>query len=409
MIPFSPPRMDQKIINEVIDTLKSGWITTGPKTKLFEKKITEYAGHKKTLCVSSGSAGLELILRWFGVGEGDEVILPAYTYSATANVVIHCGAKPVFVDINKNDFNISVKEIEKAITNKTKVIIPVDLAGFPCDYNEINALVLKEKIRKKFHPKTKEQEELRRILILSDAAHSIGAEYYGEKTGSLTDITVFSFHAVKNITTAEGGAVCLNLPEPFDNQKVYYYLNIKSLHGQTKDALAKAEVGNWRYDIIEAGYKYNMTDIQASMGLIELTRYDEDILVKRKYIFDVYSAAFSKFSWAQLPVYKTENKTSSYHVYLLRIKNINERQRDKIIQLIFEKSVSVNVHFIPLPMMTFYKNLGYNINNYPVSFDNYSREISLPVYYDLTNKNVKKIIDAVINSVEEVLSQISAK
>jgi dTDP-4-amino-4,6-dideoxygalactose transaminase len=243
--------MDQKIIEEVIDTLKSGWITTGPKTKLFEKNITEYAGHKKTLCVSSGSAGLELMLRWFGVNEGDEVILPAYTYSATANVIIHCGAKPVFVDINKNDFNISVKEIEKAITNKTKVIMPVDLAGFPCDYNEINALVRKEKIRKKFHPKTKEQENLGRILILADAAHSIGAEYYGEKTGNLTDITVFSFHAVKNLTTAEGGAVCLNLPEAFDNQKVYDYLNIKSLHGQTKDALAKVEVGNWRYDIIE--------------------------------------------------------------------------------------------------------------------------------------------------------------
>ena len=409
MIPFSPPRIDQKIIEEVIDTLKSGWITTGPKTKLFEKNITEYAGHKKTLCVSSGSAGLELMLRWFGVSEGDEVILPVYTYSATANVIIHCGAKPVFVDINKNDFNTSVKEIEKAITNKTKVIMPVDLAGFPCDYKEINALVRKDKIIKKFHPKTKEQEKLGRILILADAAHSIGAEYYGRKTGNLTDITVFSFHAVKNLTTAEGGAVCLNLPEPFDNQKVYDYLNIKSLHGQTKDALAKVEVGNWRYDIIEAGYKYNMTDIQASMGLVELARYDEDMLVKRKNIFADYSAAFLKFNWAQLPVYKTKNKISSYHVYLLRIKNINERQRDKIIQLIFEKGVSVNVHFIPLPMMTYYKNLGYDINNYPVSLDNYSREISLPVYYDLTKKNVKKIINAVIKSVEEVLSQISEK
>lgn len=401
MIPFSPPRMDQKIIDEVVDTLKSGWITTGPKTKLFEKKLTAYAGHKTTLCVSSGSAGLELMLRWFGVGEGDEVILPAYTYCATANVIIHCGAKPVFVDVNENDFNISVKEIEKAITTKTKVIMPVDLAGFPCDYDEINSLVKKENIRKLFIPKTNEQKSLGRILVLSDAAHSIGAKYKGNKTGSLTDITVYSFHAVKNLTTAEGGAICLNLPKPFDNAEIYKDLNIKSLHGQTKDAYSKIKIGNWRYDIVEAGYKYNMTDVQASMGLVEIDRYDNDMIVKRKQIFDQYAAEFSKYKWAKIPVYETPEKSSSYHAFLLRINGIDEEKRDKIIQSIFDKKVAVNVHFIPLPMMSFYKNLGYDIKNYPVSYKNYSCEISIPVYYNLSKENVQTVVEAVVESVEE--------
>ena len=404
MIPFSPPRMDKKIFDEVIDTLKSGWITTGPKTKLFEKKIEEYVSCKKTLCVSSGSGGLELMLRWFGVGEGDEVIVPAYTYSASANVIIHCGAKPVFVDIN-DDFIISVKEIEKAITEKTKVILPVDIAGFPCDYDEINELVKRKDIVEKFFAETDEQKKLGRILLLSDAAHSIGATYKNKKIGSLTDITVFSFHAVKNLTTAEGGAVCLNLPAPFDNQEIYKYLCIKSLHGQTKDALAKSEIGNWRYDVIEAGYKFNMTDIQASMGLVELERYDDDMLKKRKHIFDSYSQRLSAHKWAQLPNYENEIKNSSYHVFLLRIININETQRDEIINRIFKRDVSVNVHFIPLPMLTFYKNLGYKISDFPVSYENYSREISLPVYYNLTDEQVEIVVDAVINSVEEVLNK----
>ena len=401
MISFSPPRMDQKIIDEVVDTLKSGWITTGPKTKLFEKKLTAYAGHKTTLCVSSGSAGLELMLRWFGVGEGDEVILPAYTYCATANVIIHCGAKPVFVDVNESDFNISVKEIEKAITTKTKVIMPVDLAGFPCDYDEINSLVKKENISKLFIAKTKEQKSLGRILVLSDAAHSIGAKYKGIKTGSLTDISVYSFHAVKNITTAEGGAICLNLPEPFNNAEIYKDLNIKSLHGQTKDAYSKVKIGNWRYDIVEAGYKYNMTDVQASMGLVEIDRYDNNMIVKRKQIFDQYSKELLKYEWAKIPVYETPEKSSSYHAFLLRINGIDEEKRDKIIQSIFDKEVGVNVHFVPLPMMSFYKNLGYNIKDYPVSYKNYSCEISLPVYYNLSKENVQTVIKTVVESVEE--------
>lgn len=402
MIPFSPPRIDQKVIDEVTAALKSGWITTGPRTRQFEKMISAYCGHETTLCVNSGSSGLELMLRWFGVGEGDEVIVPAYTYSATANVVVHCGAKPVFVD-SGTDFNIDNKKIRQAITPATKVIIPVDLAGFPCDYLEINKLVRDEFIQKMFTPKTQEQEMLGRILILSDAAHSIGARYQGRKTGTLTDTSVFSFHAVKNMTTAEGGAVCLNLPEPFNNEEVYKYLCIKSLHGQTKDALAKTKAGSWKYDVIEAGYKYNMTDIQAAMGIVELQRYDEDMLVRRKQIFDLYSQGFADKDWAVLPPYETADKTSSYHVFLLRIKGIDEAQRNSIISRIFDRQVSVNVHFIPLPMLSYYKNAGYKIDDYPVSYENFSRVITLPVYYDLNDMQVQTVISAVIESVEEVL------
>ena len=405
MIPFSPPRIDQKIIDEVVATLKSGWITTGPKTKLFEKKLTAYCGNKSTICLSSATAGLELMLRWFGVKEGDEVILPAYTYSATANVVIHCGAKPVFVDVN-DDFNIDVVEIEKAITSKTKVIMPVDFGGMPCDYDRINVLVAKESVRKKFSAGTEEQKKLGRILVLADAAHSLGATFHGKKTGSLTDVSVFSFHAVKNLTTAEGGAISLNLPEPFDNEKIYRDLCVKSLHGQDKDALAKTEKGNWRYDIVEAGYKCNMTDILASIGLVELERYESDTLKKRKWICEKYSNAFAKFDWAILPAGEVRSEkgevVSSCHLYALRIKNCSEAQRDEIIQTIFNKEVSVNVHFIPVPMMSFYQSLGYDIKNYPNTYRMYANEISLPVYYDLSGEQVEQVILAVVNSVHEV-------
>ena len=399
MIPFSPPRMDQKIIDEVVDTLKSGWITTGPKTKKLETLISAYCGHPKTLCVNSGSGGLELMLRWFGIGEGDEVILPAYTYTATANVIVHTGAKPVFVDVG-NDFNIDVEEVRAAITPNTKVIMPVDIGGWPCDYEEINALVREENIRKQFTPKTEEQKLLGRILVLSDAAHSLGAEYKGRKTGSLTDITVFSFHAVKNLTTSEGGAICLNLPEPFNNENLYKYLNIKSLHGQSKDALAKTQIGNWRYDVLEAGYKYNMTDIAAAMGLVEIERYEEDMLPKRKYIFDRYAKALSQYDWAIIPTYESEDKKSSYHVFMLRIKGATEVRRDQVINGIFKRDVSVNVHFIPVPMMTFYSKLGYSIGDAPNAFMNYANEISLPVYYDLTDEQIDQVIKAVVESVE---------
>lgn len=402
MIPFSPPHIDQEIIDEVTDTLKSGWITTGPKTKRFEKEITAYCGNAATLCLNSATAGLEIMLRWFGVGPGDEVILPAYTYSATANVVMHCGAKPVFVDV-KSDFNIDPKEVEKAITANTKVIMPVDFGGHPCDYDELNVLVNDTNIKSMFKATTPEQKQLGRILILSDAAHSFGAWYKGKRAGSLTDVSVFSFHAVKNLTTAEGGAVALNLPAPFNNEDVYKYLCIKTLHGQNKDALAKTIPGNWRYDIIEPGYKMNMTDIMASIGLVELSRYDTETLPKRKAIYDAYTNALSKHSWAITPEYETADKTSSYHVYALRIKGITEEQRDAIIAKIFEKQVSVNVHFIPVPKMSFYVAQGYDINNYPKTIAQYQNEISLPVWVDLTPEQIETVIQSVVSSVGEVI------
>ena len=401
MIPFSPPRIDDKIIEEVTAALKSGWITTGPRTKLFEKKITEYCGNKSTLCLNSATAGLEIMLRWFGVGPGDEVILPAYTYSATANVIIHCGAIPVFVDVNSNDFNINVSNIEKSITSKTKVIMPVDFAGYPCDYNEINALVIKHK--EMFKPTTENQKKLGRILVLSDSAHSFGATYQGKKCGSLTDVSVFSFHAVKNLTTAEGGAVALNLPEPFDNNEIYTYLCMYTLHGQNKDALAKTQKGNWKYDIIEAGYKCNMTDLSAAIGLIELERYDNDTQIKRKEIFETYDKAFSNDSRFQIPMHVTDIKNGCYHLYPLRINNITEQQRDAIMKEIFDCDVSVNVHFMPVPSTTYYKNLGYDMKNFPVTYDNFSREISLPIYYNLSPENRQTVIQAVIQSVDKVL------
>ena len=403
MIPFSPPRIDQKIIDEVVAALKSGWITTGPRTKQFEKEISEYCSCAATLAVNSATAGLELMLRWFGVKDGDEVIVPVYTYCATANVVIHCGAKPVFVDVSPDDFNISLCAIENAITEKTKVIMPVDLGGFPVDIDEINELVQNPKIQKLFTANNEIQKKLGRILVVLDAAHSFGAIYKGKKVGNSTDVTVFSFHAVKNLTTAEGGAICLNLPAHFDNDRIYKYLCMYSLHGQNKDALLKLKKGNWRYDILEAGYKANMTDILSAIGLVELRRYDSDTLKKRKYIFERYTQSLEKYSWAQIPKYHKADKTSSYHVYLLRIKGISEQQRDKIIQKIFNMDVSVNVHFQPLPLMSFYKKMGYNILDYPVAYDNYSREISLPVFYDLTNNQIEVIIDAVVKSVQEVL------
>ena len=401
MIPFSPPHIDDKIIAEVTAALRSGWITTGPRTKDFEKRITAYCGNKNTLCLNSATAGLEIMLRWFGVGQGDEVILPAYTYSATANVIIHCGATPVFVDVNADDFNISVANIEKAITTKTKVIMPVDFGGFPCDYDEINELAVKH--QSSFKPNSKNQEMLGRILILSDSAHSFGASYKGKKCGSLTDVSVFSFHAVKNLTTAEGGAVALNLPAPFDNLEVYTYLCMLTLHGQNKDALAKTQKGNWKYDIIEAGYKCNMTDLSAAIGLVELERYDNDTQLKRKQIFEAYDLAFSNDDRLQIPAHVTPIKNGCYHLYPLRIKGITEQQRDTIMKEIFDCDVSVNVHFIPVPSTTFYRNLGYNMANYPVTYDNFSREISLPVYYDLTVEQAQIVIKAVINSVNKVL------
>ncbi len=406
MIPFSPPHITQKIIDEVTASLKSGWITTGARTKQFEKELARYCGVPNVLCLSSATAGLELMLRWFGVTEGDEVIVPAYTYCATANVVLHCGAKPVMVDATA-DFNISVKGIENVITPKTKVIIPVDIGGFPCDYKSINSLVRKPSIVKKFLPANDTQKKLGRILVLSDAAHSIGAWYKGKRSGSLTDLSVLSFHAVKNLTTAEGGAVCLNLPVPFDNEQLYQEFCIKSLHGQTKDAFSKMQKSTWEYDVLEAGYKLNMPDVLAAIGLAQLAEYDNEVLKRRKIIWEQYEKGFTKYPWAQLPpgnsTGQQKDTHSSYHLYALRIAGVDEQKRNKIIQKIFDRGVAVNVHFKPLPLLSLYKKLGYRMSDYPVAYDNYSREISLPLYFDLTDEQIGAVINAVVNSVEEVI------
>ncbi len=400
MIPFSPPRIDQKVIDEVTAALKSGWITTGPRTKLFEKKITEYCGCKTTVAVNSWTMGVQVLLSWWGIKEGDEVILPAYTYCASANVIIHAGAKPVMVDINKEDFNISIAAIRKAISPKTKAIMAVDLGGFPCDYNEINALVNEKEIKEQFNPNSSLQEQLGRILIISDAAHSFGAELNGKRSGSLTDISAFSFHAVKNLTTAEGGALCFNLPNEFNHEEIYTKFCTMILHGQNKDALQKTQKGNWRYDVEEPGFKCNMTDLQAAIGLVELERYQEN-LERRKRIFELYDTAFKEENWALIPLHTTNEKITSYHLYQLRISGITENLRDKIMQEIFNQDVSVNVHFLPLPTLTAYKNSGYNINDYPETWDKYQNEISLPVYFDLTDEQVQTVIKAVVSSVEK--------
>ncbi len=400
MIPFSPPRIDQRVLDEVNQALLSGWITTGPKTKLFEKKITEYCGCKTTVAVNSWTAGMEVFLRWWGVGEGDEVIIPVYTYCASANVVIHTGAKPVMVDISSDDFNISLEKIKAAITPRTKVIMPVDISGYPCDYNAIYAIV--EAAKSIFKAKNDNERKLGRILIAADAAHSFGAIYDGKRSGCLADITCFSFHAVKNLTTAEGGAVCFNLPNTFDHDEIYKEFCIKILHGQSKDALAKTVKGAWRYDVLEPGFKCNMTDLQAAIGLVELERYEEN-LERRKQIFEAYDAAFKPENWAITPVYKSENRETCYHLYLLRIANVSEAQRDAIIQEIFEQDVAVNVHFQPLPLLTAYKKRGYSIDDYPEAYLKYAAEISLPVYFNLSDDQVNTVISAVKYAVKLVL------
>lgn len=402
MIPFSPPRIDQRVVDEVTAALLSGWITTGPRTKLFEKKITEYCGCQTTVAVNSWTAGMEILLRWWGVGPGDEVIIPVYTYCASANVVLHTGATPVMVDISADDFNISNEKIAAAITERTKVIMPVDLAGYPCDYDAISQIV--EANRTIFQASNEKQEKLGRILIAADAAHSFGASYKGKVSGAIADVTCFSFHAVKNLTTAEGGAICFNLPSGFDHEEIYKEFCIKILHGQSKDALAKTQKGAWRYDVMEPGFKCNMTDLQAAIGLIELERYQEN-LDRRKDIFAAYDAAFQQTSWAITPLHSTADKKTCYHLYQLRIADVSEEQRDAIIQEIFEQDVAVNVHFQPLPLLTAYKNLGYKIEDYPEAWNKYSTEISLPVYFNLTDAQVQQVIVAVKTAVFKVLQK----
>ena len=400
-IPFSPPYIDDKVINEVVDSLKSGWITTGPKVKALEEEIGRISGVKNVLCVNSWTSGAILMLRWLGLEPGDEVIVPAYTYSATALAVLWAGGKPIMVD-SQEDFNISVKAIKEAITEKTKAIIPVDIAGFPCDYKSIMDLVNSDEIKAKFHPTSEVQEKLKRILVLSDSAHSIGAHYGDKRTGSETDLAIFSLHAVKNVTTAEGGAICLNLPKPFDNDELYKELRLRTLNCQTKDAFTKTKAGGWKYDIIGQGMKINMADVNAAIGLAQIREY-ENLLRERKRVFNIYTKAFADCDWAITPPSVSGIKESSYHIYALRIKGITEEQRDAIIQEISKDEVAVNVHFIPMPMLTLFKGLGYDIKNYPNAYNNYAHEISLPIYPQLSEEKVLFVAQTVIKAYKNII------
>lgn len=403
-IPFSPPYIDDSVIDEVVDSLRSGWITSGPKVKALEEEIKKFSNANEVLCVNSWTSGAIMILRWLGVKADDEVIIPAYTYSATALAVLHAGAKPVMVDSGK-DFNISVEAIREAITPKTKAIIPVDIAGFPCDYNRIMSLVNEPEIKALFNAGSSVQEKLNRILVMNDAAHSLGA-YYTKKqrTGCETDIAIFSLHAVKNVTTAEGGAICLNLPVPFDNADLYKELRMMSLNCQTKDAFSKSKAGGWRYDIVGLGMKINMADVNAAIGLAQIREYS-DLLKERKRVFNRYSAAFADCDWAIVPPAIDGEKESSYHIYALRIKDFNEEQRDCMIDEIAKQEVAVNVHFIPMPMLSYFKSLGYSIKNYPQAYDNYKREVSLPIYPQLDDDKVEFIINVVKQAYDTVIKK----
>lgn len=400
-IPFSPPYIDDSVINEVVDSLKSGWITTGPKVKALEEEICKLSGAKRALGVNSWTSGAILTLRWLGLKEGDEVIVPAYTYSATALAVLWAGGKPVMVDSGE-DFNISVDAIRKAITPRTKAIIPVDIAGFPCDYEAIMSLVREPETRAMFVPTSDVQEKLGRILVLSDSAHSIGAHYGNRRSGSETDIAIFSLHAVKNITTAEGGAICMNMPAPFDNDELYNELRLRSLNCQTKDAFTKSKAGGWRYDIIGQGMKCNLADVNAAIGLAQIREYGH-LLAERKRVFNEYAEGFKPYAWAITPPAEQPGKESSYHVYALRIKDISEQQRDAIIQEISKSEVAVNVHFIPMPMLTLFKNLGYDIADYPQAYRNYAHEISLPVYPQLTSEQTAFVVKTVVEAYNKVV------
>ena len=400
MIPFSPPRIDDRTIAEVTAALRSGWITTGPRTKEFERRLAAYCGVSKVIALNAWTNAAELVLRWFGVGPGDEVIVPAYTYCATANIALHVGAKPVMVDI-LDDFTIDPAAVRQALTPRTKCIVPVDIGGLPADVPAILGVAREGKAG--FVPRGEAQERLGRPLVLSDAAHAFGARIGGRPVGSQADITGFSFHAVKNLTTAEGGALAFSLPSAFDAEELYRTFSLLSLHGQSKDALSKMQSGGWRYDVTLAGFKCNMTDLQAALGLVELERYDADTLVRRRAIVERYTAAFTGDRRFVVPSHRQGQRVSSFHLYMLRVASASEEQRDAIIDATGKREVSVNVHFIPMPMLSLYRGLGYRIADYPNTYRQYSREISLPVYYDLTDDQVDTVIDAVKSATDEVM------
>lgn len=396
-IPFSPPRIDEKTIAAVTEVLRSGWITTGPKTRALEQKIQEYIGGGPVICLNAWTNAVELVLRWWGVGPGDEVIIPAYTYAATANIVIHVGATPVMIDCEEGGFLIDLEAMSAAINERTKVIMPVDFSGLPVDYSRVMEIA-KQKSNL-FLAANAHQQMLNRILVISDAAHSFGAQYNGRPVGSEVDVAAFSFHAVKNFTTAEGGALVFNLPEPFDNSALWKEINIKALHGQTKDALSKTQAGQWQYDVVEPGYKCNMTDLQAAIGWVEMDRYADDHLPKRKSIFAQYVDGFSSWDWAIIPPFEIENRESSYHLFPLRIKGFDEGKRNALITFLAEKGISTNVHFQPLPRLSYYKSLGFSESDFPNAFAQFENEISLPVYFDLENEQVNWIIEEIVDYV----------
>ncbi len=401
-VPFSPPFVDDDVINEVVDSLTSGWITSGPKVKALEEEICSQTGVTRVVCVNSWTSGAILVLKWFGIKSGDEVIVPAYTYSATALAVLHCGAIPVMVDIT-GDFTIDVKLIRNAITPRTKVIMPVDIAGWPCDYNKINALVRRRSVKSQFIADSEKQALLGRVLVVSDAAHSFGASYNGVPAGRLTDLTIFSFHAVKNITTAEGGAICLNLPSNFDNNEEYKLMKMYSLNGQNKDAFTKSQAGGWKYDILFEGLKVNMPDVCAAIGLAQIRKYNILLLKERERVARMYHDFFSRFEYFELPPFEDEYRKSCFHLYALRLKGCTEYQRDLIIDEITQMGVAVNVHFIPMPMLTVFKKLGYKVEDFPAAYDNYSREISLPIYPQLTNDQIVYICEVVRTSYKKIV------
>lgn len=393
-IPFSPPRIDERTIAAVTEVLQSGWITTGPRTADLERGISALTGGCEVLCLNSWTNACELVLRWFGVGPGDEVIVPAYTYAATANIVMHVGARPVMVDVQDDVPLVAAASIAAAMTEKTKVVMPVDIGGIPVDYDAIRAVL--EAKRSLFRPNSPAQEELGRVLFLADAAHSFGARYKGDFVGAQADVTGYSFHAVKNLTTAEGGALVFNLPEPFDNAEVRAALRRSSLHGQTKDALSKTVTGGWRYDIVEAGYKCNMTDLHAAIGCVELDRYDET-LAARKAVCDFYDLAFggdTRFKIQSEQVLDYDYQTA-WHLYMLRIEGANEHERDAVIDALKAEGIATNVHFQPLPLLSFYKQEGYRMEDYPKAFAFYENEISLPVWYGMRADQLERVVQGI--------------
>lgn len=397
-IKFSPPDIGQAEIDEVVDTLRSGWITTGPKTKEFERRIAAFCGTSKAVCLNSATAGLELILRILGIGEGDEVITSAYTYTASASVIEHVGARIVLCDTSAQSFEMDYEKLPALITEKTKAIIAVDYGGRMCDYDVLCNIVESE--RSKFRPSNKLQEAFGRPILIADAAHSFGAVRRGQKSGSVADFSSFSFHAVKNLTTAEGGAVTWRDIPGVDNDELYNDFMLWSLHGQSKDALAKNKPGAWEYDIKLCGQKCNMTDIMASIGLAQLNRYDA-LLARRRDIIGKYDKAL-KGKLADVLVHYGDDFASSGHLYATRVYGIDEKQRNAIITAMAEMGVATNVHYKPLPMHTAYKNLGFDIKDFPVSYGKYANEITLPLHTLLGDDDVEYVTECFRKAVKEI-------